>query len=150
MARIEDELVSRFESEQHKALLNVLFTANWFKAQHLHALAPDGISMQQYNILRILRGARGKRMSMHQVKARMIERSPNATRLTDKLIARALVHRDRCEEDRRVVHVSITPAGMDLLARLDRRIRPLLKELEERISEVEAGAVNVALDKLRG
>ena len=150
MARIEEELMSRFESEQHKAFLNILFTANWFRTQQMRLLADAGISPQQYNILRILRGARGDRMSMQQVKARMIERSPNATRLTDKLIAGKFVQRDRCEEDRRVVYVSITPAGLDLLTRLDRRIRPVMRELEERVGNAEAAALNQVLDNFRG
>ena len=119
MVGIAEELKSKFESEQQKAMLNVLFTANWFKSQQVGLFKPFGISPEQYNILRILRGAKG-RMNMHSVKQRMLDRAPNATRLTDKLIAKQLVSRERCEEDRRVVHVQITEAGLDLLERIDR------------------------------
>jgi len=66
MARIEEELLSKFESEQQKAMLNVLFTANWLRSRQTAVYKPFGISPQQYNILRILRGAKG-RMNMNSV-----------------------------------------------------------------------------------
>lgn len=149
MARIEEELVSRFESEQQKAVLNVLFTGNWFKGTHAHILAKHGLSLAQYNILRILRGAKD-RMNMQQVKDRMLDRAPNATRLTDKLIAKNLVERVRCDSDRRVIYVSITREGLSLLQEVDRLIQPLMQEYTGRISAEEARSVNEVLDKLRG
>ena len=149
MARIEEELLSKFESEQQKAMLNVLFTANWLRSRQTAVYKPFGISPQQYNILRILRGAKG-RMNMNSVKERMIARAPNATRLTDKLIAKGLVERERCEEDRRVVYVRISPKGLDLLARIDVVNRSDMKDLIERVSEAEAEWTNRALDHMRG
>lgn len=149
MARIEEELVMQFKSEQQKALLNILFTANWLKHQDALRLAPFGLSAQQYNILRILRGAKGKRMSMHQVLDRMLDRAPNATRLADKLIAKGLVVRERCEEDRRVVYISISERGLDLLASIDNCPDQVLRDLAERLSPAEAEAINRGLDKMR-
>ncbi|HOZ39484.1 MAG: MarR family transcriptional regulator [Flavobacteriales bacterium] len=149
MARIEEELLSKFESEQQKAMLNVLFTANWLRSRQTAVYKPFGISPQQYNILRILRGAKG-RMNMNSVKERMIDRAPNATRLTDKLIAKGLVERERCEEDRRVVYVRISPKGLELLARIDVVNRSDMKDLIERVSEAEAEWTNRALDHMRG
>ncbi|MBK6369165.1 MAG: MarR family transcriptional regulator [Flavobacteriales bacterium] len=148
MARIDDELKSRFKSEQQKAMLNVLFTANWFKSLQVGLLKPYGISPQQYNILRILRGAKGQ-MNMHQVKERMIDRAPNATRLTDKLIAKGLVERERCEEDRRVVFVRISAKGLELLSTLDKKTEALQIK-SERITESEAQTLNRLLDAWRG
>ena len=149
MARIEEELVSRFESEQQKAVLNVLFTGNWFKGTHAHILAKHGLSLAQYNILRILRGAKD-RMNMQQVKDRMLDRAPNATRLTDKLIDKALVERVRCDADRRVIHVSITGSGLALLEEVDRLIQPMMREYTARFTAEEARSMNEVLDKLRG
>ena len=149
MPRIEEELLSKFESEQQKAMLNVLFTANWLRSRQTAVYKPFGISPQQYNILRILRGAKG-RMNMNSVKERMIDRAPNATRLTDKLIAKGLVERERCEEDRRVVYVRISPKGLELLARIDVVNRSDMKDLIERVSEAEAEWTNRALDHMRG
>ncbi|MEZ4806357.1 MAG: MarR family transcriptional regulator [Flavobacteriales bacterium] len=149
MPGIDEELKSRFESEQHKALLNVMFTANWLRARQVEIFKPYGISPQQYNILRILRGAKG-RMNMHTVKSRMIDRAPNATRLTDKLISKGLVQRIRCEEDRRVVYVSITDDGMDLLARIDSANKAEMQEAARRLTKADATEMNRILDAWRG
>src|SRR5690606_34215146 len=104
---------------------------------------------QQYNILRILRGAKG-RMNMQNVKERMIDRAPNATRLADKLIAKGLVQRERCEEDRRVVYVRISQAGLDLLAKIDVEMADRTTENLHRLSEADAAALNRILDHWRG
>ena len=149
MAGIAEELKSKFESEQQKAMLNVLFTANWFKSQQVGLFKPFGISPEQYNILRILRGAKG-RMNMHSVKQRMLDRAPNATRLTDKLIAKQLVSRERCEEDRRVVHVQITEAGLDLLERIDRKSKDFIRTTMDGLSASDAVVLNRVLDQWRG
>lgn len=149
MPGIDKELQSRFESEQQKAMLNVMFTANWFKSQQAELFRPVGISLQQYNILRILRGAKDK-MSMQRVKERMIDRAPNATRLTDKLIAKGLVERERCDEDRRVVYVRISEKGLALLQEIDRRNRKTLQAMVENLSDDDARELNRILDSTRG
>lgn len=149
MARIEEELKSRFESEQQKAMLNILFTAGWFKNRQVELFKPFDISPQQYNILRILRGAQN-RVNMHCVKERMIDRSPNATRLTDKLIAKGLVERERCEEDRRVVYVRISEKGRELLRRIDEQSRAHDLSALHRITAEEATELNRVLDAWRG
>lgn len=148
MAKIDKELKSRFESEQQKALLNVMFTANWLKAFQVDLFRPFDISPQQYNILRILRGAKD-RMSMHAVKERMIDRSPNATRLADKLIAKGLLERERCEEDRRVVYVRISAKGEALLAELDVKSREGMKRFMEGLETTDAVRLNEILDRWR-
>ncbi|MBX2979116.1 MAG: MarR family transcriptional regulator [Flavobacteriales bacterium] len=149
MPAIEKELQSRFENDQQKAMLNVMFTANWFKSQQAELFRPVGISLQQYNILRILRGAKGK-MSMQRVKERMIDRAPNATRLTDKLIAKGLVERERCEDDRRVVYVRISDKGLLLLKEMDRKIKQAQVQMFHRMSDDDARELNRILDACRG
>lgn len=148
MARIDEELKSRFESEQHKAMLNVMFTAGWFRNRQVELFKPFGISPQQYNILRILRGAKD-RVNMHCVKERMIDRAPNATRLTDKLIAKGLVERERCEDDRRVVYVRISPKGLQMLEEIDSRTRTLDQGPLARLTTEEAVQLNRLLDAWR-
>lgn len=148
MPKIDEELQSRFESEQHKALLNVMFTANWLRSRQVDLFRPHGLSPQQYNILRILRGAKG-RMNMQNVKGRMIDRAPNATRLTDKLIAKGLVERERCDEDRRVVYVRISPSGVELLARIDAEMNGSTREKLHRLSDADAATLNRILDHWR-
>lgn len=148
MPSLEKELKSRFDREQHKALLNVMFTANWLRTRLAEVYRPFGVSTQQYNILRILRGAK-ERMKMHSVKERMIDRAPNATRLTDKLIAKGLVQRERCEEDRRVVYVSISEKGLELLAQMDINSQVLHDELARSLSQADAQHLNATLDAWR-
>ena len=149
MPGIDKELQSRFESEQQKAMLNVLFTANWFKAVQTARFKTFGISPQQYNILRILRGAKD-RMKMQDVKGRMIDRAPNATRLTDKLIAKGLVIRERCEEDRRVIYARISQNGLDLLDRIHKQNSAVAQASLNGLSEADALAINRILDQWRG
>ncbi len=149
MPRIDEELQTRFESEQQKVMLNVMFTANWLRSRQTSVFKPFGISPQQYNILRILRGAKG-RMNMHSVKERMIDRAPNATRLTDKLIAKGLVERERCEEDRRIVYVRISEKGLELLKQIDKQNKDDMADLTDRIPSEEAALVNSVLDRMRG
>lgn len=149
MPRIDEELKSRFESEQHKAMLNVMFTAGWFRSRQVELFKPFGISPQQYNILRILRGAKD-RMNMHCVKERMIDRAPNATRLTDKLIAKGLVERERCDEDRRVVYVRISAKGLEMLDQIDECNRTVEQGSMDRLSLADAAELNRLLDAWRG
>lgn len=139
-----------FTSEEQKALLNVLFTANWVRHMDIARLAPYGLSPQQYNILRILRGAEPERMQMNAVKERMLDRAPNATRLSDKLIAKGLVLRERCDRDRRVVYMRISAAGLALLERIGSETDAVLARISGRITAAEAKGLNLALDKLRG
>jgi DNA-binding MarR family transcriptional regulator len=87
---------------------------------------------------------------MHSVKERMIDRAPNATRLTDKLIAKGLVERERCEEDRRIVYVRISEKGLELLKQIDKQNKDDMADLTVRIPSEEAALVNSVLDRMRG
>jgi DNA-binding MarR family transcriptional regulator len=112
-------------------------------------LRPFDLSPQQYNVLRILRGAKGKQMCMYEVLERMLDRSPNATRLTEKLIAKGLVERERSTEDRREVHLRITPKGRDLVSQVERQCDADFFAVARKLTEAEAAALNLGLDKLR-
>ena len=113
---ISQEIKSTFKSPQQKAIINIRYTANWMSNMQNTYLNKYDLTMPQFNILRILRGA-GEVLSVNTVKERMIEKSPNTTRLMDKLIEKDFMERVRCEKDRRVVYVNITPKGLDLLKR---------------------------------
>jgi DNA-binding MarR family transcriptional regulator len=106
---------------------------------------PYGISPQQYNILRILKGA-GEALKVQTIKERMIERSPNATRLMDKLCVKNLIFRFNCENDRRVVYVEITEVGMNLIKIIGSNIN---NDLLEKLTETEANQLSDLLDKIR-
>jgi DNA-binding MarR family transcriptional regulator len=109
-----------FRSLQEQVVINLMRTARVVEEDWAHYLKrTEGISVSQYNILRILRGARPKPVKISEVSERMITRDPDVTRLVDRLIKQGLVRRERDTEDRRVVLVEITGAGLALLSRLD-------------------------------
>lgn len=145
MGDISKDIKSSFKNNKVKALINIKYTSNWLSSKENDFFKPYGISPQQYNILRILRGAKD-RVKVQIVKDRMIERSPNATRLMDKLCDKNLIERERCEEDRRVVYAIITNQGLELLKNIDdSRTVSFLGNL----TEDEAATLSDLLDKIR-
>ncbi len=145
MGDISKDIKSKFVSNKVKALINIKYTSNWLNSKENDFFKPYGISPQQYNILRILRGAK-ERTKVQIVKDRMIERAPNATRLMDKLCDKNLIERERCEHDRRVVYVKITIQGLELLSTIDDN-----KNLEflDNLTNEEAIILSDLLDKIR-
>ncbi|ANW96535.1 MarR family transcriptional regulator [Wenyingzhuangia fucanilytica] len=139
------EINAVFDSEHIKALLNLKYTANFLNALGNKELEEYQISTAQYNILRILRGAK-KAITMKLVKERMIEKSPNTTRLTDKLCEKGLIKRVRCDKDRRAVYVSITDNGLQLLEQITFELTP--KQMRN-LTMDEALQLNKILDKIR-
>jgi len=145
MGDLAKDIKSKFENERVKALINIKYTANWLDNIGVEILKPFNISEQQYNVLRILRGA-GKEITVNTVKDRMIQKSPNSTRLMDKLCDKKMIERRRCENDRRVVYVKISEKGLKLLDKIsfdefDMHMRS--------ITEQEAKTLNELLDKIR-
>ena len=145
MGDLAKEIQSSFTSIKVKALLNIMYTASWINTRQVDFFKPYGISPQQYNILRILRGS-AEPMSVKSVKDRMIERAPNATRLMDKLCVKNLIERIPCVADRRVVHIAITTAGLKLLTKIDKDFN---QDLLENLTDSEAEQLSVLLDKIR-
>jgi len=145
MGDLAKDINSKFENNRVKALLNIIYTANWISSCQNEFFKDYGISPQQYNILRILKGA-GKAIKVQTIKDRMLERSPNATRLMDKLCAKNYIERLPSEEDRRVVKIAITKDGLDLLTSIPNDLNNnLLKNLNEK----EAEQLSDLLDKMR-
>ena len=131
MGDLAKDINSKFENNRVKALLNIIYTANWITSCQNEFFKDFGISPQQYNILRILKGA-GEALNVQTIKDRMLERSPNATRLMDKLCAKIYIERLPSEHDRRVVKIAITKQGEDLLEAIPKNLnRDLLKNLSE-------------------
>lgn len=145
MGDISKDIQSSFKNTKVKALLNIIYTANWIQGQQNAFFKPFGISPQQYNVLRILRGA-GEAISVQTIKDRMLERSPNATRMMDKLCAKDLIERVACPTDRRVVHIEITRQGLELLTQIDGDLK---HDYLENLSVQEAEILSDLLDKIR-
>lgn len=145
MGDIAKDINSKFTNVKEKALINILYTANWISSYQNEFFKPYGISRQQFNILRILRGANTP-LKVQIIKKRMIERAPNATRLMDKLHAKGLIKRASCEEDRRVVYIEITKTGEALLASISKDFN---QELLQNITDDDAIQLSALLDKMR-
>ncbi len=145
MGDLSKDINTTFPNSKVKALLNIIYTANWLNSKQNEYFKPYGISPQQYNILRILRGA-GEPIAVQTIKDRMLERAPNATRLMDKLCAKGLINRIPCATDRRVVHIEIAKDGLALLKTIDKSKR---EDLLKKITAEEAEMLSNLLDKLR-
>ncbi len=145
MGDISKDINTTFPNNKVKALLNIIYTSNWINSKQNDFFKPFGISPQQYNILRILRGA-NEAVSVQTIKDRMLERAPNATRLMDKLCAKEMIERIACPNDRRVVHIKITKQGLKLLKQIDADFKDdVLKNLTLK----EASILSDLLDKIR-
>ena len=140
---------TKFKNEYQKMLINIFFTSGWLNQKHACKLKPFGISSQQYNILRILRGQHPKPATVNLLIERMLDKNSNASRLVEKLRLKKLVERAVCPDDRRAVNVAITKKGLDLLIKLDELEESFIEGLQK-LSEQEAEQINLLLDKLRG
>lgn len=145
MGDLAKDINSTFPNNRVKALLNIIYTANWITSCQNEFFKEFGISPQQYNILRILRGA-GEPLKVQTIKDRMLERSPNATRLMDKLCAKNYIERLPSEHDRRVVKIVITKEGMNLLNSIPNNLN---KDLLKNLSEEDGKLLSDLLDKMR-
>ncbi len=145
MGDISKDINSKFPNNKVKALLNIVYTANWINSHEISFFKPYGISPQQFNILRILKGAK-EPLKVQTIKDRMIERAPNATRLMDKLCNKNLIERIACEGDRRVVHIQITENGVKLLEDISEHLK---HDFIDNLTEEEASHLSDLLDKIR-
>lgn len=149
MGSIESEIKqTRFTSHRQKAILNIVYTANWFRSSQIKLFKQFGVSPEQYNVLRILRGQKGNAIGVNGIQERMLDKNSNASRLIDKLVEKELVDRKGCQNDRRQVEVFITQGGLELLSEMD----VLIEQQEEtavNLSIDEAEVLNELLDKIR-
>jgi DNA-binding MarR family transcriptional regulator len=139
---------TKFKSVHNKLIVNLMFTNNWLSNSQSKILKPYGITIQQYNVLRILRGQHPKPVRINDIIDRMMDKMSNASRLVDKLLQKSLVERTECPADRRAVDVIITPLGLELLSTLDSKQDKWEKILHS-LNESEAEQLSQLLDKLR-
>lgn len=140
---------TKFDNEQHKAIVNIIYTSNWINILLLRKFRPLGITPQQYNILRILRGQNGKPASIKLIIDRMLDKMSNASRLVDKLYDLGCVNRTMNSVDRRQVDVVINATGLKLLKDAEKVMKSVEKEYFGDLKDSEASALSNALDKLR-
>lgn len=136
-----------FRNAWHRAAVNLLYTSNWLKDRIKNHLKSYGITMQQYNVLRVLRGA-GEPISTSVIRERLLDKMADTSRLVDRLHQKGLVARRECPHDKRLVDISLSDKGRELLAALDRYDEELDQMLGS-LSEEEANTLNRLLDKMR-
>jgi DNA-binding MarR family transcriptional regulator len=145
---LENDIQSKFRSEHHKIMVNLIYTYNWAMEKSKRFFEKAGLTPQQFNILRILRGS-GKPLSTLQIRQRMLDRMSDTSRIVDRLLKKELVQKVVCTDDRRLVDITISEKGMKLLHELD-NYNDEMDALLSSINEEEAKTLNQLLDKLRG
>lgn len=138
---------SHFRSEYHKLAVNVIYTYNWLTERTKKIFEKADITSQQFNILRILRGAGGP-LSTLQIRQRMLDKMSDTSRIVDRLLRKGLVKKCVCKSDRRLVDVSISEKGLELLKELD-SYNAEMDALMKSLSEEDAKVLNNLLDKVR-
>lgn len=147
--RIEEEIQQfKFRNQGQKVLINLFYTYNVLSSRVQEYLKTEQLTMQQFNILRILRGQYPNPATNTMVKERMLDKNSDVTRIVDRMIRDGLVTRVNCESDRRRVDIAITQKGLDILERLDTKSLEM-DEIAGGLSEEEATIMNGLLDKLR-
>ena len=148
--KIEKEIFSnKFENSHQKAIVNLIYTYGWITNLLKQQLNKYKITLQQYNILRILRGQHPNPATINMLKERMLDKMSDASRIVDRLEQKELVNRFINTKDRRAVDILITKKGLDLLLKLDVEMSSK-NFLDENINSTEAGILSDLLDKMRG
>ena len=139
----------KFRSAYQRLVINLVYTSNWLVYKQLDVFREYDLTLQQYNVLRILRGQKSNPIKVSDIAERMLDKNSNTSRLVDKLLLKGLAERKSCPSDRRAVDVVITEAGLDILTKID----PVEEEWENSLNAItpeEADQISALLDKLRG
>lgn len=147
--KLEEAIKStKFKSSGHKALLNVMYTAYWLKSSFTAELKEFDITLEQFNVLRILRGSHPEQLCVKDIGSRIIEKSSNVPRILDRLVLKKLARRTTSKEDKRETLISITEKGLELLAQATAKV-DAVRERMLGITEEDAAALSELLEKMR-
>ena len=136
-----------FKNQHQKAMVNLIFTYNWTTEQLKQLFEEEGLTMQQFNILRILRGS-SKPLSTLQIRERMLDKMSDSSRIVDRLILKGLVKKITCKTDKRLVDVTIAARGLKILEKLDAQ-EDKMENIFKALTKTEAETLNTLLDKIR-
>ena len=147
--KLEEEIQQKkFKSIQQKLMVNLIYTTNWLTAKQNSLFKNSDVTVQQYNVLRILRGQYPNPCSIKLIKERMLDKMSDTSRIVDKLFIKKLLIRTECPNDRRSADIIITEKGLELLKSLD-YIDEFSKENIKSLNDNEINTLNKLLDKLR-
>lgn len=148
--KIEEEIQQpKFRNVHHKVAVNLLYTAAWLDDRNKNFFKEYGITNQQFNILRILRGQLPNKISGAEIKNRMLDKNSDVSRLLDRLILKKLITKSQCPNDKRAADVLITEAGLDLLKKIDGKMDETDLAVFH-LTKTEATQLSDLLDKCRG
>lgn len=137
-----------FRNNHQMAMVNLIYTNNWVTDQLRQHLKPYGVTIKQYNVLRILKGAR-EPITTSTIRERLLDKMSDASRMVDRLHQRGLVMRSNCSSDKRLVDVTLSEKGKELLQSM-KGIEQNLDAIFEKLDQEEAAMLSRLLDKLRG
>jgi len=147
--KLEEAIKSnKFRNEVHKAGLNILYTAWWLKTMMSKELKEYGLTHEQYNVLRILKGKHPEQICVREIACRMIEKSSNVPRIIDRLETKKLVKRASSDSDKRETVIVLTPAGINILQHSTDRVNKLM-DTRMIIDEQKAKELNSLLEEIR-
>ncbi len=138
----------KFRNEYHKSVVNLIFTYSWVTEKLKQYIEAEDLTLQQYNILRILRGSDGP-LSTLQIRDRMLDKMSDTSRIVDRLVLKKLAKKTISKKDKRLVDVVITAKGKTILAKLDTN-QQMIDNAVNNLTEGEAKILNGLLDKIRG
>jgi len=148
--KLEDEIQQKsFKTPGQKLAINLLYTNNWLNYHYSQFFKDVDLTIQQFNVLRILRGQQSKPCSLKLIKERMLDRMSDASRIVDKLVAKGYIIRNSCPSDRRAVNLLISEKGMELLRELD-FVDESTRDIFKNLSPAQIDQLNELLDTMRG
>ena len=149
IVKLEQAIKStKFKNETHKATLNILYTAWWLKTKMSKELKEFGLTHEQYNVLRILKGKHPEQMCVKDIGCRMIEKSSNVPRIIDRLEVKKLAKRSTSVVDKRETVITLTQSGITILSATNEMVNQVMDAVLE-ISENDAKELNQLLEKMR-
>ena len=150
MPTIEELIKTKPYKDPHqRAFVNIIYTGSWLVSRFNQMLKPYGITEPQYNVLRILKGQHGKAVNLFEIQERMVQRMSNVSRLIDKLLEKGYVSRTERKENRRMVDIAITNAGLKLIDDLEAPIEETFRKINSNLDNEEARLLSEWLDRLR-
>lgn len=148
--KLEDQIKQgSFSHIEEKLIVNLIYTSNLITLLTSRLFKPYGLSAQQYNVLRILRGQNGQAISLLDIEDRMLDKSSNVSRLIDKLVLKHYITREESKVDRRRVDVLISQSGLDVLKEIDAELNRFYEKLNTLVEYSDAKKMNTILDTIR-
>jgi DNA-binding MarR family transcriptional regulator len=149
--RIEEVIkqTKPFKSPAHKTLINLMYTSAWISGLQSEAIKPYHLTIQQYNVLRILMGMQGKPATIKIIAERMIDKMSNASRLVDKLLEKNFLSRKESQSDRRKVEIFITEKGREVISLATQDLDQVILDKIGALDDEKLNLISDALDEMR-